>query len=150
MRDALRHELPVLTPGTQLHTCAVRCGARCCNYLSLTIDTPRSAEDFDDLRWYLMHEDTHVYKYEGDWYLLVERRCRHLLPSNVCGNYENRPRTCADHDPSDCEFVGEVDYELYFRDDAELERWLLQRTERRRAAARKAAETRRATARAKP
>lgn len=136
-------ELPVIAPGTQLHTCAVSCKARCCHYIAVPLDTPRSDADFDDLRWYLMHEDTHAYQLEGDWQLLIDRRCRHLLPNNVCGAYERRPRTCADYDPSECEYVGEVRYEQYFHDDAELDVWLEARRARRRASARKAAATRR-------
>lgn len=130
-------ELPVLTPGTQLHTCAVECGAKCCHYVAVPIDTPRSNADFDDVRWYLMHEGMHVYKYEGVWHLLSESRCRHLLPNNVCGAYEKRPKVCEDYDPGSCEHVGDVAYDLYFRDDAELETWLAARKARRSAAARR-------------
>ena len=136
-------ELPVIPPGTQLHTCAVECGAACCHYVTVPLDTPRSNEDFDNLRWYLMHEDTHAYKFEGDWVLLVDRRCRHLLPNNVCGAYEKRPQVCKDHEPTDCEHVAEVQYDLYFDDDAALETWLAERKARRSAAARRAAAKRR-------
>ena len=128
--------LPVLQPGTQAYTCMVSCKAKCCKYYSLSIDTPRSAADFDDIRWYLMHERTNVYKYEGVWYLLVEARCRHLTPENACGIYDRRPRTCADYDPSACEYTGDVPYDLYFRDDTELETWLAQRAAKRKAARR--------------
>ena len=127
------HELPVLEPGTQLHTCAVDCGARCCNYIATPIDTPKSKSDFDDVRWYLMHEDIHVYKLDGVWHLLVNRRCRHLLPNNVCGNYDNRPKVCDDYDAKSCEYTGEVDYQHYFNDDAELETWLATRKAKKKA-----------------
>ena len=132
-------ELPVLAmrPGTQLHTCAVECKAGCCQYFSLPIDTPRDAEGYDSIRWYLMHEDTHVYKDDGVWFLLVQRRCRHLQPDKTCGIYDRRPSVCADYDPSACEYTGEVDYELYFRSDGEMEEWLSERTARRRDAARR-------------
>ena len=137
-------ELPVIAPGTQLYTCSRLCKGACCKYFSLEIDTPRSASDFDALRWYLMHEDTHVYKYEGAWFLQVQRRCRNLLPNNLCGAYEKRPEICSDYDPSDCEYTGEVPFDLYFRDDAELETWLSARLLARKEAARKGAARRRA------
>jgi Fe-S-cluster containining protein len=126
-------ELPVLfEPGTQGHACQVLCQAGCCKYYSLQIDTPRTDGDFDDIRWYLMHEDTHVYKYEGAWYLMVLKRCRHLTSANLCDIYDRRPRICSEYDPSDCEFTGKVPYDLYFRSDTELEAWLAQRPPRRR------------------
>jgi len=136
------HELPIIEPGTQHHTCAVRCGARCCNYLSVPIDSPTTNADFDDLRWYLMHEDTHAYKLDGDWHVLVERRCRHLLPNNVCGTYETRPKVCDDYDASSCEYTGEVQYQEYFKNDAELDTWLAARKAKRSAAARKRRQSR--------
>lgn len=131
-------ELPVIAPGTQAYTCSVSCKGACCKYFSLQIDTPTTNDDFDALRWYLVHEDTHVYKYERKWFLMVYRRCRYLLPNNLCGAYEKRPKTCADYDPSDCEFTGEVPFDLYFRNDTELEAWLAERKAARRRRAKSA------------
>lgn len=124
---ALVMELPIFSPGTQAYTCAVSCAAGCCKYYSLPLERPTTDRDFDDIRWYLMHEDSHVYKHEGAWYLLVLRRCKYLRPDNLCGNYDHRPEICREYDPTDCEFTGEVDYELYFRNDHELEAWLIAR-----------------------
>lgn len=139
-------ELPVLPfrieKGTQAYTCAVSCKAGCCNYLSLPIDTPRSDRDFDDVRWYLMHEDTHVYKHEGDWYLLVLRKCRHLRDDKLCGIYDRRPAICAEYDPADCEFTAKVAYDFYFENDAQLETWLEKRKAERKQRAARAARTR--------
>ena len=134
-------ELPIIAPGTQAYTCSVSCAGGCCKYYSLPLETPRSDRDFDDMRWYLMHGDTHVYKYEGDWYLLVQRECRHLLPNNLCGIYDTRPAICREYDPTDCEFTGDVDYEAYFTNDADLEAWLVER--KARLAAARAKRTRR-------
>ena len=142
-------DLPIFQPGSQGYTCTKQCGARCCKYYSLQIETPKNDGDWDDVRWYLMHEHTNVYKYGGAWYLLVNARCRHLQPNNLCGIYDRRPKTCADYDPSDCEFTGEVPYQEYFRDDAELDAWLAKRklaraeTRTRRTAAKRAPVTRR-------
>ncbi|MEM7248387.1 MAG: YkgJ family cysteine cluster protein [Acidobacteriota bacterium] len=135
-------ELPIITPGTQAHTCAVRCGGACCKYYATALDTPRSREQFDELRWYLMRPDTHVYKVDGDWFLLVNQDCRHLGPNNLCTIYETRPQICKDHSADDCEFTGEIEYQAYFRDDAELDRWLAERKAKRSAAAKKAASKR--------
>ena len=139
-------DLPVFAPGSLGYQCTVSCKAACCKYLSLPLETPRTAEDFDNVRWYLMHEDTHVYKYGSDWYLLVNRRCRNLTPQNLCAIYDRRPKICADYDPTDCEFTGEVDFDLYFRNEQDFEAWLAVRRLRRAESARKAARTRRRNA----
>ena len=131
-------ELPVFSPGTQAFTCAVSCGGGCCKYFSLPLDTPRTDRAFDDIRWYLMHEDTQVYKLEGAWYLLMMRRCKYLRPDNLCGNYDDRPEICRDYDPTSCEFTGVVDYDLYFRNDTELSTWLTARKAKARKARRRA------------
>lgn len=133
---ALVMELPIIPPGTQEYTCSVSCAGGCCRDYSLPLDVPRTDRDFDDIRWYLMHGDTHVYKHEGGWYLLVQRRCKYLRPDNLCGNYEARPAICREYDPTTCEYTGAVKYEAYFRDDIELEAWLAER--KARAAKRKA------------
>jgi len=114
--------------------CAVLCKAGCCRYYSLPLETPRTDAQFDDVRWYLMHEGTHVYKHAGDWYLLVMNECKNLLPNNLCGIYETRPRICREYDATDCEYTGEVEYELYFDGAAKLEAWLLERKARRKRA----------------
>ena len=131
-------ELPTTSdfaPGGMGHQCAVLCKAGCCRYYSLPLETPRTDAQFDDLRWYLMHESTHVYKSEGDWFLLVLNECKNLLPNNLCGIYDTRPRICREYDPTDCEFTGEVKYELYFDSATKLEEWIAERKARRIAAA---------------
>jgi Fe-S-cluster containining protein len=135
----LVRELPVIAvdPGGQLDICANDCGGGCCKHIALPIDTPTNKEDHDSIRWYLMHEDIDVYKYESEWFLTVHRRCRHLRPDNICGNYDRRPQTCRDYDASECEQVGEVDYEFYFRDDDEYDAWIAVASKRRSTAARK-------------
>lgn len=133
--SAFALELPVspdFQPGGLGHQCAVLCKAGCCRYYSLPLETPRSNADFDDVRWYLMHHGTHVYKHEGDWYLLVLNECKNLLPNNLCAIYETRPRICREYDPTDCEYTGEVKYDLYFENERQLEAWLAERKARRK------------------
>ncbi len=125
--------LPTFRPGGMGHQCAVRCQAGCCKYFSLPIDTPRSDLDHDNIRWYLMHEGVHVFKAKGVWHLLVMSRCKNLLPNNLCGVYETRPTICAEYDPTDCEFTGEVPYDLYFDGHEPFEAWLALRKTKRRA-----------------
>jgi Fe-S-cluster containining protein len=119
-----RAEAPRFDPeaGPPCHDCT----ARCCKYFALEIDEPKDAEDFDFIRWYLMHEHVVVWKDDGDWYLEIRTRCKNLLPDNRCAVYETRPQICRDYGWPDednpevpCDYFNEgLDYDLFF-DDAE-------------------------------
>ena len=37
-----------------------QCNALCCRYMAIKVDTPRTADDYDDVRWYLLHRDVRV------------------------------------------------------------------------------------------
>lgn len=89
----------------------------CCTYITQELDTPRSMEDFDTMLWQVSHENIQVYKDEGDWYLLVNNRCRHILKDGRCGIYDVRPQICREHSNEDCEFktpAGDDDFDLFF------------------------------------
>ncbi len=77
-----REKLP---PGE--HLCSY-CTAKCCRYFALPIDTPTVWDDFDNMRWYIMHGRTSIFIDGGTWYLLVYGDCKNLLPDNRCCVYE--------------------------------------------------------------
>ncbi|MFP4052523.1 MAG: YkgJ family cysteine cluster protein, partial [Phycisphaerae bacterium] len=53
-----------------------KCNGKCCRYFCLQIDEPDTYEEFEDVRWYLCHEDVSVHiDDEGDWYLSVMNAC---------------------------------------------------------------------------
>lgn len=103
------------------------CNASCCRYFALEIDKPKTKQEFDYIRWYLVHEGVAVWVDDGDWYLEVRTVCRHLQHDNTCGIYETRPQICRDYglpgeDP--CEFfTQDLEYDLYFPDDGAFDRW---------------------------
>jgi len=82
----------------------------------MEIDTPRSMEDFDHLLWHTAHDNIQIYKDEGDWYLLVNNKCKFLLPDGRCGTYATRPMVCRQHTNDYCEFdsPAEDSFELFF------------------------------------
>jgi hypothetical protein len=55
------------------------CTAKCCRYFALPIETPTELDDFNNIRWYLMHGRAAVFVEDGDWYLMVYADCKHLL-----------------------------------------------------------------------
>jgi uncharacterized protein len=94
--------------------------------LRAAIDTPESREDYDDIRWYLCHEDVSVFVEDGDWYLSVKNKCRHLSEKDYrCRIYDRRPKICRKYKHADCDFVeGEYDYELHFTSDKDMEEYI--------------------------
>ncbi len=97
------------------------CGAKCCRYFALEIDTPEDKDDFEDLRWYLCHENTVIYVDEGAWHVHVENDCRYRDQDHRCAIYERRPTMCREHSPDDCSYNDPWDYELKFSTLEELE-----------------------------
>ena len=91
------------------------CSGLCCRYIALPIDEPDTKEEFDDVRWYLLHGGVSVFVEDGDWYLNIETDCRHLQPDNLCGIYDTRPQICRDYSTETCEYhAGEYGYERHF------------------------------------
>jgi Fe-S-cluster containining protein len=99
------------------------CTAKCCRYFSLSIDTPKTRQDFDFVRWYLMHEFASVFVDET-WYLLVHTPCKHLQSDNRCGIYETRPQICRDYSNKECEYENDYTYDVYFETPEQIEEYM--------------------------
>lgn len=82
------------------------CTAECCHYVALPIDEPETRRDFDDIRWYLMHEGVIVFVEDGDWYVQFRTRCRNLRADFKCGVYETRPEICREYKAGECDYAG--------------------------------------------
>ena len=103
----------------------ISCGAKCCRYVTVPIEAPRTQKDFDRVRWYLIHKNVRVAVDQLEWYLEFITPCLHVTPGHVCRDYENRPQVCRDYgnSRSGCEVDG-VDHSEYFKSAAEFDRWL--------------------------
>ena len=89
------------------------CTAKCCRYFALPIETPETFEDYEFIRWYVLHDRATVFKEEDDWYLLVHTTCEHLQPDNRCGIYETRPKICQEYTTDNCEYDDDWTYDFY-------------------------------------
>jgi Fe-S-cluster containining protein len=117
-----------------------QCVALCCRYFAFQIEKPTTQRDFDDLRWYMLHEDTIIFVEDGQWYIQINRKCKALLPDNRCGIYENRPTICREYTTESCDWHGdEYDYDELFTEPEQIERYAKEylAKKRRRSAARK-------------
>lgn len=102
------------------------CTAVCCRYIALPIDTPEDRGDFDDIRWYLLHEGVSVFVEEGDWYICFQTRCRHLEADHRCGIYATRPRICRQYGTGECDYhSGDYNWEHHFTVPEHVDEYLL-------------------------
>jgi Fe-S-cluster containining protein len=115
-----------------------QCAALCCRYFALPIDNPRSARQYDDIRWYLCHENVVIFIEERQWYIGIMSRCKHLQPDNRCGIYETRPKVCREYTTDNCDFHGgEYNFEQLFTSAEQLEAYAREKLRQRRQRARR-------------
>jgi Fe-S-cluster containining protein len=99
------------------------CSAKCCRYFALPIEEPTTRQDFDFIRWYLLHEGATIFTEEGSWYLLVYAKCKHLQDDNRCGIYYTRPQICRDYSTVNCEYEDDWVYDRYFETPEQVEEY---------------------------
>lgn len=101
-----------------------QCSALCCRYFVLEIDKPETRRQYDDVRWYLVHENTFVFIEKKKWYLGIYSRCKHLQDDNRCGIYHKRPQICRDYSTENCDYHGgEYDWSVLFSSAEQLEKY---------------------------
>ena len=100
-----------LKPGEVL---CEHCTAKCCRYFALPIEAPTTFQDYEYIRWYLMHDRATVFNDDEGWYLLVHTTCKHLQPDYRCGIYETRPQICREYSTDNCEYEDRWVYDRYF------------------------------------
>lgn len=106
-----------LAPGDNL--CA-HCTGKCCRYFALPIEKPETWEDFNHIRWYMMHGEVSIFVEGTTWYLMVHADCKHLLPDNSCGTYATRPDICREYTTDDCEFDNDETYDMLFESPEQI------------------------------
>lgn len=103
------------------------CTGYCCRYIALPIDTPETREDFDSVRWYLIHDGIGAFVEDGAWYLTIQTNCRHLQPDFRCGIYETRPQICRDYSTDNCDYhSGDYGWSHHFSAPEHLDDYLRQ------------------------
>jgi Fe-S-cluster containining protein len=106
------------------------CTAVCCSYIALPIDKPDKKAEYEDLRWFLIHERVSVFIEEGDWYIAFQTPCRHLQPDHRCGIYETRPRICRKYSTENCDYhSGDYGWDHHFTCAEHLDAYMREHTE---------------------
>lgn len=70
------------------------CDDECCNHVHIPLDEPENWRDFDDIRWYIAHENVSVYQDGSGWFveLLTPLRERCKRCDNEACRYDNPER----------------------------------------------------------
>jgi len=112
--------------------CQDRCQARCCRYITVMLPAPKQKADFDELSWFLAHEDISVYVESRRWHLEVRSRCKYLTSHNLCRIYESRPEVCRGYETDSCEYPARPTHALHFDTRDEFDAWWARKRERER------------------
>lgn len=103
-----------------------KCKAKCCRYVVIRWTAPRSKADFDELMWFLYHDNFNVFiDTLRRWNLEVICDCAALDTDDKCTVYASRPRVCRRY-PANFEICDYEDavYRQYFRTPGELAKYL--------------------------
>ncbi|MBN1131032.1 MAG: YkgJ family cysteine cluster protein [Chitinispirillaceae bacterium] len=109
------------------------CNGLCCRHIALELDVPTRKADFDNIRWYLMHETVKVgIDHSGDWLIEIPLVCRHLRKKG-CAIYKKRPDICREYPGKNdfCEFEDKTSpYKILFTDETSFERYVARKKKR--------------------
>ena len=98
------------------------CDAKCCKHIAVEIDVPESLDDFEDVKWFVCHENINIFVDEdNEWYLEVLNKCEHLGEGNKCKIYGKRPAICTDYNHEECVFYNNYEEKYTFKKIEDVE-----------------------------
>lgn len=109
------------------------CKAKCCQYFALEIDKPTTLYEFENLKWYLLHEKTMIFVDNKEWFLQINNPCTHLSSDYQCLIYKKRPIICQEYgfdneNRISCDNIGkEDDHDTVFKTLKDLENYIRKR-----------------------
>ncbi len=115
-------------------SCPEACRGMCCRYVTTKIDAPRTKIDWDEIYWFLCHENVEVFIESRKWYVLFDTPCKNLDAKSRCVVYPRRPYVCREHEVENCEYWGEGEGKVTLRTPEDLKRFMKRRKLRLRMA----------------
>ena len=103
------------------------CGGLCCRSFILPIDTPETREDFDILRWLVLHQGVQLMVNDAVWEIEIGLPCEHVRDDGRCGIYGRRPHVCVEYAVETCERHQPPHYEAILDNEHALEAWIVAR-----------------------
>ena len=105
-----------------------KCESKCCRYFGLQIDTPKTKDEFENIRWFLAHKGVTVFIEKNKWYLELNSKCSYLGEDHRCKTYATRPRICREHSPTTCETaLDKYGHDHIFKSMPEFDKYLAKR-----------------------
>ncbi len=109
------------------------CSGLCCKYVALEIDCPEDEEDFEDIKWYVLHEKVAVYvEDDGTWNLEFITPCKYVNEDGKCSVHEEftnnpeikRPNICKEFNVDVCPFHNEYNEKYRFEKIEDVENYI--------------------------
>jgi hypothetical protein len=99
---------------------------KCCTYITVEVDSPRAAWEYDQWIWALHHQNIGLYVETPErWFLCVDTVCRRLDTHGRCSIHGRHPVLCREYDPRSCERrLPLSDIRAWFHDAPEFEAWI--------------------------
>ena len=118
-RDALE-----LTSAENADLCA-GC-IKCCSYITVEVDCPRTPREYDQWLWAIMHRHVSLYVERPEkWFIAFETRCENLDANGRCGIHGRHPVLCREYDPRSCERrLPLADVRAWFDTADQFEDWI--------------------------
>ena len=99
---------------------------KCCTYITVEVDAPRAAWEYDQWIWALHHRGIQLYVERPErWFLHVETVCLQLNDEGRCSIYGRHPVLCREYDPRTCERrLPLADIRAWFASAQQFENWI--------------------------
>lgn len=99
---------------------------KCCTYVTVEVDAPRAAWEYDQWAWALHHRGVELWVEKPErWSVHFEAVCGQLGDDGRCAIHGRHPVLCREYDPRSCErWFPLSDVRAHFRAPGELEAWL--------------------------
>ena len=102
-----------------------KCDEKCCKYVAIEIDTPEDLKDFEDIRWYVAHENIQVYVDDDyQWHVEFLTPCEFLGKNNLCKIYETRPKICREYNQNKCPFYNDYAEKFTFKSIEDVDKYV--------------------------
>lgn len=77
--------------------------AKCCKYVAIVINPPKTEKDKDRIIWYLLHNTELLIEQNGTWKIRLPQICTALDEKGLCKIYNDRPLLCREYSTDNCE-----------------------------------------------
>jgi uncharacterized protein len=75
----------------------------CCEYVTVDIESPKTKEGKDLIRWYLIHGVSVCLEGKDDWMVYIPQKCKMLDKNGECNMYSKRPTICREYTQKECD-----------------------------------------------